>query len=56
MFLWVCISHYIFTVTDVTKDCLLTIAAIMLTTKVGTSATAFTVMMVVVEVAVRWSA
>ena len=56
--LWVCVSHYIITVADITEVglddfLLLAIAAIVLTTQVGTSATGLTVKMVVVEVAER---
>ena len=57
----VCISHKHSTVADVTRVSvvclfLLTIAAMVLTAKVNTSATCLTVTMVVVDVAERWSA
>ena len=56
----VCISHKHSTVADVTRGSfvclfLLTIAAMVLTTKVNTSATCLTVTMFVVDVAERWS-
>ena len=58
-FLWVCVSHNKFTVTDVTPlvgPWLATIAAVVLNTQVVTSATILAVNVVVVEVAERWSA
>ena len=59
VFLGVCVSHYEFTVTDVAplvEPRLATIAAMVLTAQVDTSATVLTVSVVVVEVAERWSA
>ena len=55
----VCVSHFLFTVTDVTPlvgPWLATIAAMVLTAQVDTSATVLAVSVVVVEVAERWSA
>ena len=54
-----CVSHYEFTVTDVTplvEPRLATIAAMVLTAQVDTSATVLAVSAVVDEVAERWSA
>ena len=53
------VSHYEFTVTDVAplvRPRLATIAAMVLTAQVDTSATVLAVSVVVVEVAERWSA
>ena len=55
----VCVSHYEFTVTDITPlvgPRFATIAAMVLTAQVHTSATVLAVSVVVVEVAERWSA
>ena len=57
--LGVCVSHYKFTVTDVTPTVgprLATIAAVVLNAQVDTSTTVLAVSVVVVEVAERWSA
>ena len=59
VFLGVCVSQYEFIETDVTPlvgPRLATIAAMVLTAQVDTSATVLAVSVVVVEVAERWSA
>ena len=59
VFLGVCVSHYEFTVTDITPlvgPRLATIAAMVLNAQVDTPATVLAVSVVVVEVAERWSA
>ena len=56
VFLGVCVSHYEFTVTDVTplvEPRLATIAAMVLTAHVDTSTTVVAVVVVVIEVAER---
>ena len=56
VFLGVCVSHYEFTVTDVTPlvgPRLATIAAMVLTAHVDTSTTVVAVVVVVIEVAER---